>query len=168
MKSLTKLSIPGTTPMLVIMIALGVALVGSCSQQEDTAQQTADKRQQAEADCARIARDKTGYSASAQSSTSSDIGKGAAIGAATGAAVGALSSDNNKNYKNNKGNKNNKKNKKSSSNDTTTKVVQGAVVGAAAGAGIGALSDNEKKKAAAQSREAYQREYQNCLREKGF
>ena len=162
MKSLTKLSIPGTTPMLVIMIALGVALVGSCSQQEDTAQQTADKRQQAEADCARIARDKTGYSASAQSSTSSDIGKGAAIGAATGAAVGALSSDSNKNSKGNK------KNKKSSSNDTTTKMVQGAAVGAAAGAGIGALSDNEKKKAAAQSRDAYQREYQGCLREKGF
>jgi len=162
MKSLTKLSIPGTTPMLVIMIALGVALVGSCSQQEDTAQQTADKRQQAEADCARIARDKTGYSASAQSSTSSDIGKGAAIGAATGAAVGALSSDSNKNSKGNK------KNKKSSSNDTTTKMVQGAAVGAAAGAGIGALSDNEKKKAAAQSRDAYQREYQSCLREKGF
>jgi hypothetical protein len=167
MKSLTKLSIPGTTPMLVIMIVLGVALVGSCSQQEDTAQQAADKRQQAEADCARIARDKTGYSSSAQSSTSS-IGKGAAIGAATGAAVGALSSDNNNSNKNNKGSKNNKKNKKSSSNDTTTKVVQGAVVGAAAGAGIGALSDNEKKKAAAQSREAYQREYQNCLRDKDF
>ena len=162
MKSLTKLSIPGTTPMLVIMIALGVALVGSCSQQEDTAQQTADKRQQAEADCARIARDKTGYSASAQSSTSSDIGKGAAIGAATGAAVGALSSDSNKNSKSNK------KNKKSSSSDTTTKMVQGAAVGAAAGAGIGALSDNEKKKAAAQSRDAYQREYQSCLQGKGF
>ena len=82
--------------------------------------------------------------------------------------VGSLSSDNNKSNKNNKGSKNNKKNKKSSSNDTTTKVVQGAVVGAAAGAGIGALSDNEKKKAAAQSREAYQREYQNCLRDKDF
>ena len=162
MKSLTKLSITGTTPMLVIMIALGVALVGSCSQQEDTAQQTADKRQQAEADCARLARDKTGYNSSSQSSTSSDIGKGAAIGAATGAAVGALSSDNNKNSKGNN------KNKKSSSKDTTTKMVQGAAVGAAAGAGIGALSDNEKKKAAAQSRDAYQREYQSCLREKGF
>jgi hypothetical protein len=47
-------------------------------------------------------------------------------------------------------------------------VVQGAAVGAAAGAGIGAISDNEKKKAAAQSRDAYQREYQNCLQEKGF
>mgnify|MGYP001813344587 FL=1 len=167
MKSLTMLSIPGTTAMLAIFILLGAGLMASCSQAEDTAQQAADKRQQAEADCARIARDQTGYSASAQSSTSS-IGKGAAIGAATGAAVGALSSDNNKSNKNNKGNKNNKKNKKSSSNDTTTKVVQGAVVGAAAGAGIGALSDNEKKKAAAQSRDAYQREYQNCLRDKGF
>ena len=162
MKSLIKLSIIRTIPRLAIFILLGAGLAASCSQAEDTAQQTADKRQQAEADCARLARDKTGYNPSSQSSTSSDIGKGAAIGAATGAAVGALSSDNNKS------NKNNKKNKKSSSNDTTTKMVQGAAVGAAAGAGIGALSDNEKKKAAAQSRDAYQREYQSCLREKGF
>jgi hypothetical protein len=46
--------------------------------------------------------------------------------------------------------------------------VGGAVVGAAAGAGIGAIQDNEKKKAAAQSRDAYQHEYQNCLNAKGF
>jgi hypothetical protein len=162
MKSLIKLTIVRSIPRLTVFILLGAALVASCSQAEDTAQRTADKRQQAEADCARIARDKTAYNPSSQSSTSSDIGKGVAIGAATGAAVGALSSDNNKNSKGNK------KNKKSSSNDTTTKMVQGAAVGAAAGAGIGALSDNEKKKAAAQSRDAYQREYQGCLREKGF
>jgi len=163
MKTLIKLSIIRTIPRLAVFILLGAGLVASCSQAEDTVQQTADKRQQAEADCARLARDKTAYNPSSQSSTSSDIGKGAAIGAATGAAVGALSSDNNKNSKSNKKNK-----KSSSSSDTTTKMVQGAAVGAAAGAGIGALSDNEKKKAATQSRDAYQREYQSCLREKGF
>lgn len=145
--------------MLAVFILLGAGAVVPCSQAEDTAQQAADKRVQAEADCARLARDKTGYNPSSQSSTSSNIGKGAAIGAATGAAVGALSSDTNKN---------NKKNKKNSSNNTSTKVVQGAAVGAAAGAGIGAISDNEKKKAAAQSSDAYQREYQNCLKGKGF
>ena len=148
--------------MLAVFILSGVGAMMSCTQAEDTAQQAADKRVQAEADCARLARDKTGYNPSSQSSTSSNIGKGAAIGAATGAAVGALSSDNNKN------NKNNKKNKKNYSNNTSTKVVQGAAVGAAAGAGIGAISDNEKKKAAAQSSDAYQREYQNCLQAKGF
>ena len=147
--------------MLAVFILSGVAAMMSCSQAEDTAQQTADKRVQAEADCARLARDKTGYNPSSQSSTSSNIGKGAAIGAATGAAVGALSSDNNKNNKKNK-------NKKNYSNNTSTKVVQGAAVGAAAGAGIGAISDNEKKKAAAQSKDTYQREYQNCLNTKGF
>ena len=147
--------------MLAVFILSGIGAIMSCTQAEDTAQQAADKRVQAEADCARLARDKTGYNPSSQSSTSSNIGKGAAIGAATGAAVGALSSDNNKNNKKNK-------NKKNYSNNTSTKVVQGAAVGAAAGAGIGAISDNEKKKAAAQSRDAYQREYQNCLNAKGF
>jgi hypothetical protein len=147
--------------MLAVFIMLGAGAVVPCSQAEDTAQQAADKRVQAEADCARLARDKTGYNPSSQSSTSSNIGKGAAIGAATGAAVGALSSDNSKNNKKNK-------NKKNYSNNTSTKVVQGAAVGAAAGAGIGAIQDNEKKKAAAQSRDAYQREYQNCLNAKGF
>jgi len=147
--------------MLAVFILSGIGAMMSCSQAEDTAQQAADKRVQAEADCARLARDKTGYNPSSQSSTSSNIGKGAAIGAATGAAVGALSSDTNKNNKKNK-------NKKNYSNNTSTKVVQGAAVGAAAGAGIGAISDNEKKKAAAQSSDAYQREYQNCLQGKGF
>jgi len=147
--------------MMTVLILSGVGAMMSCTQAEDTAQQAADKRVQAEADCARLARDKTGYNPSSQSSTSSNIGKGAAIGAATGAAVGALSSDNNKNNKKNK-------NKKNYSNNTSTKVVQGAAVGAAAGAGIGAISDNEKKKAATQSRDAYQREYQNCLQGKGF
>jgi len=144
--------------MLAVFILSGVGALMSSSQAEDTAQQAADKRMQAEADCARLARDKTGYNPSSQSS-SSNIGKGAAIGAATGAAVGALSSDNKKN---------NKKNKKNYSNNTSTKVVQGAVIGGAAGAGIGAIQDNEKKKAAAQSSGAYQREYQDCLQGKGF
>jgi len=151
--------------MLVFLILSGAGAITSCSQAEDTAQQAADKRAQAEADCARLARDKTGYNPSSQSSTSSNIGKGAAIGAATGAVVGALSSDNNKSNKNNKNNKNNKKNY---SNNTSTKVVQGAVIGGAAGAGIGAIQDNEKKKAAAESRDTYQREYQNCLKVKGY
>jgi len=131
--------------MLAIFILSGVVAMMSCSQAEDTAQQAADKRVQAEADCARLARDKTGYNPSSQSS-SSNIAKGAAIGAAGGAAVGALTA-----------------NKK-----TSKKAAQGAVIGGAAGAGIAAISDNEKKKAAAQSRDAYQREYQNCLKDKGF
>ena len=101
---------------------------------------------QAEADCARLARDKTGYNPSSQSSTSSNITKSAAIGAAGGAVVGAVTA-----------------NKK-----TSKKAAQGAAIGAAAGAGIAALSDNEKKKLAAQSRDAYQREHQNCLKDKGF
>jgi len=130
--------------MLAVLVLSGAGAVISCSQAEDTAKQATDKRLQAEADCASLARDKTGYNSSSQSSTSSNIGKGAAIGAAGGAAVGALSS---------------KKSKK---------VVQGAALGAAAGAGIAAITDNEKKKASAQSRDAYQREYQNCLKQKGF
>ena len=132
--------------MLAVFILLGVGAMISCGQAEDTAQQAADKRMQAEADCARLARDKTGYNPSSQSSTSSNIGKGAAIGAAGGAVVGAVTA-----------------NKK-----TSKKAAQGAAIGAAAGAGIAAISDNEKKKAAAQSRDAYQREYQNCLKDKGF
>ena len=144
-----------TSSMLTVLVLLGAVV--SCSQAEENgAQQTADKRLQAEADCARLARDKTGYNPSSQSSTSSSIGKGAAIGAATGAAVGALSSGNNK------------KNKKNNSNNTGTKVVQGAAIGGAAGAGIAAISDNEKKNTNAQSRDTYQREYQSCLNGKGF
>jgi hypothetical protein len=131
--------------MLAAMLLSGFAAVVSCSEAQDTAQQAADKRVQAEADCARLARDKTGYNPASPASTSSNIGKGAAIGAAGGAVIGAATA---------------KKN-------TSKKAVQGAAIGAAAGAGVGALQDNEKKKQAAQTREAYQREYETCLREKG-
>lgn len=124
--------------MLAVLILFGIGAVITCSQ-------AADKRAQAEADCSRLARDKTGYNPSSQSS-SSNIAKGAAIGAAGGAAGGALTA-----------------NKK-----TSKKAAQGAVIGAAAGAGVAAISDNEKKKSAAQSSDAYQREYQNCLKDKGF
>ena len=41
-------------------------------------------------------------------------------------------------------------------------------MGAAAGAGVAALSDSEKKKAAAELKAAYDREYKNCLQEKGY
>jgi len=130
--------------MLLVFMILGVGAVISCSQAEETAQQATDKRLQAEADCASLAKEKTGHNIASQTSTNNNLAKGAAIGAAGGAAVGALSS---------------KKSKK---------VVQGAALGAAAGAGIAALSDNEKKKAAAKVREAYDHEYQNCLNAKGF
>ena len=123
--------------MLAVLILFGIGAVITCSQ-------AADKRAQAEADCSKLATDKTGYNPANPPATSSNIGKGAAIGAAGGAVVGAISSNKSK------------------------KVVQGAVIGGAAGAGIGAIQDNEKKKAAAQSRDAYQREYQNCLKDKGF
>ena len=143
--------IKSTNSMLAVVVLLSVGAMVSCGEtEENRAQQTADKRLQAEADCASLARDKTGYNPSGQSSTSSSIGKGAAIGAAGGAAVGAITASN-------------KKKKK-----TSKKVVQGAAIGAAAGAGIAAISDNEKKNASAQSREVYQREYQGCLNGKGF
>lgn len=132
--------------MLAAMFLSGFVAVVSCSEAEDTAQQAADKRVQAEADCARLARDKTGYNPASQSSTSSNIGKGAAIGAAGGAVIGAVTA-----------------NKK-----TSKKAAQGAAIGAAAGAGVAALQDNEKKKQAAATKESYQREYNSCMQTKGF
>ena len=95
--------------MLLVFMILGVGAVISCSQAEETAQQATDKRLQAEADCASLAKEKTGHNIASQTSTNNNLAKGAAIGAAGGAAVGALSS---------------KKSKK---------VVQGAALGAAAG-----------------------------------
>ena len=103
--------------------------------------QSAAKRDAAISECERVASNITGFDPSNPPSEKSKVGKGAAYGAASGAAVGAISSGN---------------------------VVGGAAIGAAAGAGIAAIHGSEKKKAAARAKENYQREYQNCLAEKGF
>ena len=150
--------------MLAVFILSGVGAMMSCTQAEDTAQQAADKRVQAEADCARLARDKpviTRQVSRLPAVTSARAQQLVPQLARRSARFQVIIIKTIKTTKTTK-------NKKNYSNNTSTKVVQGAAVGAAAGAGIGAISDNEKKKAAASTSDAYQREYQNCLQAKGF
>ena len=106
--------------------------------------QSATKMAAAESECAQKASAITGFNPSNPTNVESKVGKGAAYGAVSGAALGAITSS------------------------RSRKVVAGAAIGAAAGAGIAAISGSEKKKAAARARDNYQREYENCLAEKGF
>ncbi|MFC1695716.1 hypothetical protein ACFL1C_06280 [Pseudomonadota bacterium] len=106
--------------------------------------QSADKMAAAESECAQKATTISGFNPANPPSTKSEAGKGAAYGAVGGAALGAITGSNSR------------------------KVLGGAAVGAAAGAGIAAIRGSEKKKTAAQAKDNYQREYQDCLAEKGF
>jgi outer membrane lipoprotein SlyB len=108
---------------------------------------SSEERAAAELQCQQLAVSLTGFRPAAPAGDESTVGKGAAVGAVSGAAVGAATASKGK---------------------TTKKAVQGAAAGAAAGAGVAALSDSEKKKAAAELKAAYDREYSACLQEKGF
>ena len=100
-----------------------------------------ESRESVEKECSRLATDKTGYNPSNTSSSSNTIAKGAAIGAAAGTVVRAVGGK---------------------------RLLKGAAIGAAAGAGAGALKNNQDKKKAMTDRQAYQKEYENCLKEKGL
>ncbi len=126
--------------VLAGMAFLRCALLAGCKD-------SSEERAAAESQCQQVASSLTGFRPAAPAGGDSTVGKGAAVGAVGGAAVGAATA---------------KKGK------TTKKAVQGAAVGAAAGAGVAALSDSEKKKAAAELKAAYDREYKNCLQEKGY
>ena len=103
--------------------------------------QSDDKRAAAEAECSTLAKEKSGYDPSSQSSKSSTVGKGAAVGAAGGAAVRAIQGKS---------------------------LLKGAAVGAAAGAGAGALKDSKSNKTEATAQGNYQLEYDKCMGEKGY
>ncbi len=124
----------------VIMLVSGLICCGLIT----SCDQSATKMAAAESECAQKASAITGFNPSNPTNVESKVGKGAAYGAVSGAALGAITSS------------------------RSRKVVAGAAIGAAAGAGIAAISGSEKKKAAARARDNYQREYENCLAEKGF
>jgi outer membrane lipoprotein SlyB len=132
--------ITSTKFVLAGMAFLCCALLAGCKD-------SSEERAAAESQCQQLAASSTGFRPAAPAGADSTGGKGAAVGAVGGAAVGAATA---------------KKGK------TSKKAVQGAAVGAAAGAGVAALSDSEKKKAAAELKAAYDREYRNCLHQKGF
>ena len=93
------------------------------------------------AGCSKIATDKTGYDPAKASSGSSTVAKGAGAGAVGGTVVRAVQGKS---------------------------LLKGAAIGAAAGAGAGALKNNQDKKKAVVNQDAYQTEYNNCLRKNGL
>lgn len=101
----------------------------------------ADPVETIKAGCSKIATDKTGYDPSKSSSSGSTVAKGAGAGAAGGTVVRAIQGKS---------------------------LLKGAAIGAAAGAGAGALKSNNDKKKAVLDQDAYETEYNNCLKKNGL
>lgn len=100
----------------------------------------ADPVETIKAGCSKIATDKTGYAPS-KSSSGSTVAKGAGAGAVGGTVVRAIQGKS---------------------------LLKGAAIGAAAGAGAGALKSNNDKKKSVLDQDAYQTEYNNCLKKNGL
>ena len=100
----------------------------------------ADPVETIKAGCSKIATDKTGYNP-ASANGNSTVAKGAAAGAVGGTVVRAIGGKS---------------------------LLKGAAIGAAAGAGAGALKKNSDKKKAVLSQDAYETEYNNCLKKNGL
>lgn len=101
----------------------------------------ADPVETIKAGCSKIASDKTGYDPSKTSSSGSTVAKGAGAGAAGGTVVRAIQGKS---------------------------LLKGAAIGAAAGAGAGALKSNNDKKKAVLDQDAYEKEYESCLKKNGL
>jgi hypothetical protein len=103
--------------------------------------QAADSVETIKAGCSKTASDKTGYDPAKASSGSSTVAKGAGAGAVGGTVVRAIQGKS---------------------------LLKGAAIGAAAGAGAGALKSNQDKKKAVLNQDAYQTEYESCLKKNGL
>ncbi|HBE92365.1 MAG TPA: hypothetical protein DDW55_07485 [Gammaproteobacteria bacterium] len=103
--------------------------------------QAADTVETIKAGCSKIATDKTGYDPAKASSGGSTVAKGAGAGAVGGTVVRAVQGKS---------------------------LLKGAAIGAAAGAGGGALKSNKDKKKAVLNQDAYQTEYNSCLKKNGL
>jgi hypothetical protein len=101
----------------------------------------ADPVETIKAGCSKIATDKTGYDPAKTSSSGSTVAKGAGAGAAGGTVVRAIQGKS---------------------------LLKGAAIGAAVGAGGGALKSNKDKKKAVLSQDAFQTEYNSCLKKNGL
>lgn len=101
----------------------------------------ADPVETIKAGCSKIATDKTGYDPAKASSSGSTVAKGAGAGAAGGTVVRAVQGKS---------------------------LLKGAAIGAAVGAGGGALKSNQDKKKAVLNQDAYQTEYESCLKKNGL
>ena len=99
----------------------------------------ADTAETVESSCSKSATEKTGYDPAKTSSSSNSAGKGAGAGALTGTAVRAAQGKDN--------------------------LAKGAVIGGAVGGGLGARKSKKGQQQAATSQEAYQKEYNSCLKE---
>lgn len=102
---------------------------------------SADPVETIKAGCSKIATDKTGYDPASSSSSGSTVAKGAGAGAAGGTVVRAIQGKS---------------------------LLKGAAIGAAAGAGAGALKSNNDKKKAVLDQDAYEKEYESCLKKNGL
>lgn len=103
--------------------------------------QAADPVETIKAGCSKIATDKTGYDPAKSSSGGSTVAKGAGAGAVGGTVVRAVQGKS---------------------------LLKGAAIGAAVGAGGGALKSNKDKKKAVLNQDAYQTEYNSCLKKNGL
>lgn len=101
----------------------------------------ADPVETIKAGCSKIATDKTGYDPAKAASGGSTVAKGAGAGAAGGTVVRAIQGKS---------------------------LLKGAAIGAAVGAGGGALKSNKDKKKAVLSQDAFQTEYNSCLKKNGL
>jgi hypothetical protein len=123
--------------LIASIVMLGIGPLSAYAQEVD------DKRAAAEAECSKLATEKSGYDPSSQSSTASTVGKGAAVGAGGGAVIGAATGG-------------------------SKKLLKGAAIGAAVGAGAGAIKDSQDKKASSTAQGNYQLEYDKCMSDKGY
>jgi hypothetical protein len=92
--------------------------------------------------CSKTATEKTGHDPAKAASSGSTTGKTAAGGALAGTAVRAAQGKDN--------------------------LAKGAVIGGAVGGGVGARRSKKGQQKAADSQEAYQTQYNSCLKENGL
>ena len=102
----------------------------------------ADSAETIKANCSKTATEKTGYNPAQASSSSNTAAKGAGAGALTGTAVRAAQGKDN--------------------------LAKGAVIGGAVGGGLGARKNKKTQQQAATSQEAYQTQYNSCLKDNGL
>jgi hypothetical protein len=94
------------------------------------------------ASCSKTATEKTGHNPEQTASSGNTAAKGAGAGVLAGTAVRAVQGKDN--------------------------LAKGAVIGGAVGGGLGARKNKKAQQQAASSHEAYQTQYNSCLKENGL
>lgn len=102
----------------------------------------ADSAETIKANCSKAATEKTGYDPAKSSSSGNTAAKGAGAGALGGTAVRAIQGKDN--------------------------LAKGAVIGGALGGAAGARKSKKGQEKAAASQDAYQTQYNSCLKENGL